>query len=104
MSTTILPTADAETPAAAGAELTTTMPLVFRARSVVTASGTFGHLRIRTFNVDDPDAFVDEFAQGAEGLAKRNVVIVDVGVEHVHVVDPQPPQRPSHLLADRRAR
>ena len=38
-------------PAAAGAEVPSTMPLVFRARSVVTASGTFGHLRIFTFSV-----------------------------------------------------
>src|ERR687894_2452228 len=74
------------TPAAAGAELTTTMPLVFRARSVVTASGTFGHLRIRTFNVDDPDAFVDEFVR-LTGLLPQEGLILDVrgnGGGHIH--------------------
>jgi hypothetical protein len=74
------------TPAAAGAELTTTMPLVFRARSVVTASGTFGHLRIRTFNVDDPDAFVDEFVRLIELLPQRGLIL-DVrgnGGGHIH--------------------
>ena len=74
------------TPAAAGAELTTTMPLVFRARSVVTASGTYGHLRIRTFNVDDPDAFVDEFVRLTE-LLPQDGLILDVrgnGGGHIH--------------------
>jgi Peptidase family S41 len=74
------------TPAAAGAELTTTMPLVFRARSVVTSSGTFGHLRIRTFNVDDPDAFVDEFVRLTE-LLPQDGLILDVrgnGGGHIH--------------------
>jgi Peptidase family S41 len=70
--------AEVETePAEAGAELTTTMPLVFRARSVVTSSGTFGHLRIRTFNVDDPDAFVDELVR-LIGLLPQNGLILDV--------------------------
>jgi hypothetical protein len=70
--------AEVETePAGAGAELTTTMPMVFRARSVVTASGTFGHLRIFTFNVDDPDAFVAEFVRLVE-LLPQNGLILDV--------------------------
>src|SRR3712207_1795860 len=74
------------TPAAAGAELTSTMPLVFRARSVVTAWGTFGHLRIRTFNVDDPGAFVDEFVRLTELLPQEGLIL-DVrgnGGGHIH--------------------
>ena len=50
-------------PAAAGADVPTAMPGVFRARSVTTASGTFGHVRIFTFSVDDPAAFVEEFVR-----------------------------------------
>jgi hypothetical protein len=70
--------AEVETePAAAGAELTTTMPVVFRARSVVTSSGTFGHLRIRSFNVNDPDAFVAEFVRLVE-LLPQDGLILDV--------------------------
>ena len=42
---------------ALGQELTTVMPGVFRARPVQTASGVFGHIRIFTFSVEDPDAF-----------------------------------------------
>ena len=53
------------------------MPLVFRARSVVTPSGTFGHLRIFTFSVQDPVAFVDEFVR-LVGLLPQNGLIVDV--------------------------
>jgi hypothetical protein len=68
--------AEVETePATAGAELTTTMPMVFRARSVVTASGTFGHLRIFSFNVDDPDAFVAEFVRLVELLPQDGLVL-----------------------------
>jgi hypothetical protein len=70
--------AEVETePAAAGVELTTTMPMVFRARSVVTSSGTFGHLRIFTFSVDDPDAFVAEFVRLVE-LLPQDGLILDV--------------------------
>ena len=68
--------AEVETePAAAGAELTTTMPVVFRARSVVTSSGTFGHLRIRSFNVNDPDAFVAEFVRLVELLPQEGLIL-----------------------------
>lgn len=48
-------------PAAAGEDVATTMPGVFRARSVTTSSGTFGHIRIFTFSVQDPTGFVAEF-------------------------------------------
>ncbi len=49
----------------------------FRAQSVTTPSGEFGYIRIFTFNVDDPDAFIDEFVRLAE-LLPQNGLIVDV--------------------------
>lgn len=63
--------------ATGGADLPTSLPGVFRARSVTTASGTFGHIRIFTFSVDDPDAFVAEFVRLIEALP-QNGLIVDV--------------------------
>src|SRR5918994_3577264 len=65
------------TPAAAGAEGPSTMPMVFRARSVVTTAGTYGHVRIFTFNVSDPDAFVAEFVRLLE-LLPQDGLILDV--------------------------
>ncbi|KOV84938.1 S41 family peptidase [Nocardia sp. NRRL S-836] len=58
-------------------DVPTTMPGVFRARPVTTPSGTFGHLRIFTFSVDDPDAFLKEFIRLA-ALLPQNGLIVDV--------------------------
>jgi hypothetical protein len=72
--------------AVSGADVPTTMPGVFRAREVVTAHGTYGHLRIFTFSVDDPEAFRDEFARLAAALP-QNGLIVDVrdnGGGHIH--------------------
>jgi hypothetical protein len=63
--------------AAAGADVPTTMAGVFRARSVVTASGTFGHVRIFTFSVDDPAGFVNEFIR-LVGLLPAEGLILDV--------------------------
>ena len=40
-------------PVEEGADLPTSMPGVFRARSVSTSAGTFGHVRIFTFSVND---------------------------------------------------
>lgn len=54
-----------------------TMPNVFTARPVTTASGTFGYIRIRTFSVQDDEAFVREFIRLA-GLMPQNGLIVDV--------------------------
>ncbi|MGW7682803.1 S41 family peptidase [Kribbella sp. NPDC054772] len=66
------------TPAAVeGADLPTTMPGVFRAREVSTPYGTFGHLRIFTFSVQDPVAFRDEFVRLTTALP-QNGLIVDV--------------------------
>jgi Peptidase family S41 len=50
---------------------------VFRARSVETASGIFGHLRIFTFSVSDPVGFVDEFVR-LIGLLPQDGLILDV--------------------------
>lgn len=62
-------------PAEAGTEVPTTMPMAFRARSVVTASGTFGHLRIFTFSVQDPAAFVAEFVRLVELLPAEGLIL-----------------------------
>ncbi|MET0132508.1 MAG: S41 family peptidase [Kibdelosporangium sp.] len=66
-----------EPAAAADGDLATFMPGVFRARTVQTAHGTFGHLRIFTFHVPDPFAFRDEFVRLA-ALLPQNGLIVDV--------------------------
>lgn len=63
--------------AAAGQSVATTMSGTFRARSVTTPSGEFGYIRIFTFNVDNPDAFIDEFVRLVE-LLPQNGLIVDV--------------------------
>ncbi|MGY1802543.1 S41 family peptidase [Blastococcus sp. SYSU D00922] len=62
-------------PAAVGADVPSSMPLVFRARSVQTASGVFGHLRIFTFNVPDPAAFVAEFVRLVELLPQEGLIL-----------------------------
>ncbi|MGY1776777.1 S41 family peptidase [Geodermatophilus sp. SYSU D00804] len=62
-------------PAAPGADVPTSMPLVFKARSVVTSSGTFGHLRVFRFNVPDPDAFVAEFVRLVELLPQEGLIL-----------------------------
>jgi hypothetical protein len=64
-------------PAREGAEVASSMPGVFRARSVITSSGTFGHIRIFTFSVNDPDAFVAEFVRLVE-LLPQDGLIIDV--------------------------
>ena len=61
--------------AAAGQSVTSTMPSVFAAKSVQTTSGTFGHLRIFTFSVNDPDSFVSEFVRLVELLPKDGLIV-----------------------------
>ncbi|HKY68738.1 MAG TPA: S41 family peptidase, partial [Acidimicrobiales bacterium] len=56
-------------------DVPTSMPTVFRARPVATPSGTFGHLRIFTFGVDDADPFVAEFARLAAALPPTGLVV-----------------------------
>ncbi len=60
-----------------GQNVPTKMHRVFHAKSVNTPSGNFGHIRIFTFNVDDPEAFINEFIRLVE-LLPQNGLIVDV--------------------------
>lgn len=73
--------AEATTSQAALAEdsnsLDSIMPGVLRAQKVKTPKGTFGYIRIFSFDVDDADAFVEEFVRLAE-LLPQNGLIVDV--------------------------
>ncbi|MFD5326046.1 S41 family peptidase [Streptomyces sp. NPDC127092] len=64
-------------PAGAEGEIVSTMPQVFTARTVDTPSGTFGHLRIHTFSVQDAEAFVEEFLR-LVGALPQNGLILDV--------------------------
>jgi hypothetical protein len=68
-------------PAAAGQEVPTGMPGLFRARNVATSAGEFGHLRIFSFNLRTlgvtPDEFVAEFIR-LIGLLPQNGLILDV--------------------------
>ncbi len=59
------------------ADLPTTLPQVFRAHRITTSSGTFGHIRIFTFSVEDADAFVTEFVR-LIGQLPQNGLVVDV--------------------------
>ncbi|MER6945005.1 S41 family peptidase [Nonomuraea sp. NPDC000554] len=68
------PTAEAP---AVGEDVPTSMPSVLRARTVSTASGVFGHVRVFTFNVTDPNGFVAEFVRLVE-LLPQNGLILDV--------------------------
>ena len=54
-----------------------TMPRVFSFRTVKTKSGKFGYIRIRTFNVQNHDNFVNEFVRIA-ALLPQNGLIIDV--------------------------
>jgi cytosine/adenosine deaminase-related metal-dependent hydrolase len=63
--------------AVGGQDVATSMPTVFRVREVATRSGTFGYVRLFTFNVPDADAFVAEFARLAD-LLPPDGLIVDV--------------------------
>lgn len=57
------------------ADVATSMPTVFRARPVTTPSGTFGHIRIFTFSVDDADEFVTEFVRLAGRLPAEGLIV-----------------------------
>jgi hypothetical protein len=63
-------------PVADGADLPTSMPGVFRARSITaTSSRTFGHIRIFTFSVNDAEAFVSEFVRLTEQLPQDGLIV-----------------------------
>ncbi|QQM44569.1 S41 family peptidase [Streptomyces liliifuscus] len=64
-------------PADAGQDIPTALPGFFRARAVQTPSGVFGHIRIFTFNTNDPDAFVVEFVR-LLGLIPQDGLVLDV--------------------------
>jgi hypothetical protein len=72
--------------AVSAADLPTTMPGVFRARTVTTAHGTFGHLRIFTFSVTDPVGFRDEFVRLAAALPQDGLIVDvrDNGGGHIY--------------------
>ena len=56
-------------------ELATDLPGVLRARIRETSAGEVGHIRIFTFLVPDPDAFVAEFVRLASELPRRGLVL-----------------------------
>lgn len=60
-----------------GADVATRMPTVFRARTVETGAGTFGYVRIFTFNVPEAGPFVREFVR-LTGLLPASGLILDV--------------------------
>ena len=55
--------------------LPTSMPTVFRAREVRTEAGRLGHVRIFTFNVSQPDEFVDELGRLVECLPEAGLIL-----------------------------
>jgi hypothetical protein len=57
------------------ADLESSMPNVFEARHVDTPAGTFGYIRIRTFNVWPPDEFVGEFIRLISALPQDGLII-----------------------------
>lgn len=61
--------------ASPGETLVTNMSGIFNARSVTTPSGEFGYIRIFSFNVDDPAAFLDEFTRLVELLPPDGLII-----------------------------
>jgi hypothetical protein len=61
--------------AVTGETVPTTMAGVFSARSAMTPSGEFGYIRIYTFSVDDPQAFIDEFIRLSELLPQQGLII-----------------------------
>ena len=58
-------------------EIQTRLDGVFRAKQVSTPDGDFGYIRIFSFNIEDPDGFIDEFIRLA-GLFPQQGLIVDV--------------------------
>jgi hypothetical protein len=53
----------------------TPMPGLFRASAVTTPSGTYGHLRIFTFRMPSPRAFVDEFVRLLAELPQEGLIL-----------------------------
>lgn len=53
----------------------TTLPTIFRANPVTTPHGTFGYIRIFSFNVNDAEIFVDEFVRLVRQLPQDGLII-----------------------------
>jgi cytosine/adenosine deaminase-related metal-dependent hydrolase len=53
----------------------TLLPTVFRAKPITTEYGSFGYIRIFTFNVQDARVFVDEFIRLVEQLPQDGLII-----------------------------
>ncbi len=61
--------------AGSGQSLTSTMPGVFSAKNVSTPSGEFGYIRIFTFSVNNPEAFINEFIRLVELLPQQGLIV-----------------------------
>ena len=70
-------------------DLPTYMPTVFRAAPVKTTHGTFGYVRIFSFSVPDPDAFIGEFIRLVQALPRRGLIIDVRGNPggHIHAAE-----------------
>jgi hypothetical protein len=69
--------------------IATFLPTIFRARSVDIDGKNYGHLRIFTLNVNDPQVFVEEFVRLLESLPMTGLVL-DVrgnGGGHIHAAE-----------------
>ncbi|MET7645640.1 hypothetical protein ABZS83_18755 [Streptomyces sp. NPDC005426] len=56
-------------------EIATKNPIAFRAQKIKTSSGVFGHLRIFTFETDNPRSYVEEFIRLVRLLPERGLVL-----------------------------
>jgi len=67
----------------------TFLPSIFRAKPVATTHGTFGYVRIFSFNVSDPDGFVDEFMRLIDQLPGDGLIIDVRGNPggHIHAAE-----------------
>jgi hypothetical protein len=55
--------------------LPTFLPTLFLAKPVTTPHGSFGYIRIFSFNVDDASVFVDEFVRLARQLPQEGLIV-----------------------------
>jgi hypothetical protein len=62
-------------PEPAADEIASAMPSVFRARRVAVGGAEYGHLRIFTFQVDDPGSFVAEFVRLCTLLPQAGLIV-----------------------------
>jgi hypothetical protein len=65
----------ADQPGPSRGEIETSLPSVFRALPVTVDQVDYGYLRIFTFNVNDPDAFVAEFVRLIERLPRSGLIL-----------------------------